>query len=102
MTLEIITPRSLRLGEIFAVLLGLGLSTITISARIYVKSRVFRRFLSEDCMPLRAVHPEKLCLHEADFSIAAYVRYGMERASMNEMRDDHGQRTDNMLGRPVF
>lgn len=61
MTLEVIVPRSLRVGEIFAVLLGLGLSTITISARIYVKSRIFRKFLSEDCMPLRARYPAKLC-----------------------------------------
>lgn len=51
MVLKVVTPRSLRLGEIFAILLGLGLSTIAISARIYMKSRVLRKFLSEDCKP---------------------------------------------------
>lgn len=48
-TLEVITPRSLRLAEIFTVLLGLGLSTVAISARTYMKVRVLRQFLSEDC-----------------------------------------------------
>ena len=59
---QVITPRSLRLGEIFAVLLGLGLSTITISARVYVKARVLRKFLSEDCKSIRDEHLKRIVL----------------------------------------
>lgn len=56
MVSQVPIPTSLRLGEIFAVLLGLGLSTITIGARVYVKSRVLKKFLSEDCKSLGNEH----------------------------------------------
>ena len=47
--MQVITPRSLRLAEIFTIILGLGLSILAISIRIYVKLRISRKFLSEDC-----------------------------------------------------
>lgn len=49
MDITVITPRSLRLAEIFTIILGLGLSTAAISVRTYVKLRILRKFLSEDC-----------------------------------------------------
>lgn len=49
MTFEVVTPRSLRLAEIFTILLGLGMSTVAISARIYMRLRVMKQFISEDC-----------------------------------------------------
>ena len=50
MPLEVIVPRSMRIGEIFTVLLGFGLATLAIGARTYTKLRITRKFLSEDCM----------------------------------------------------
>ena len=61
MVMEVVSPRSLHLGGIFAYLLGLGLSTIALSARIYMKSRVLKKFLSEDCIPIRAGLARELC-----------------------------------------
>lgn len=59
--IQVITPRSLRLAEIFTIILGLGLSTLAISVRIYVKLRVSRKFLSEDCTVMLTGHAGDLC-----------------------------------------
>ena len=56
MVSQVPIPTSMRLGEIFAVFLGLGLSTITIGARVYVKSRVLKKFFSEDCKSIENEH----------------------------------------------
>ena len=50
MPTEVIVPHSMRIGEIFTVLLGFGLATLAIGARTYTKLRITRKFLSEDCM----------------------------------------------------
>lgn len=57
-------PHSLRVAEIFTVILGFGLATIAISARIYTKLRVVRNFLLEDCKP--TLIAENLCLSSID------------------------------------
>ena len=49
MSAQIVVPNSLRIGEYLTVLLGFGLSTIAICARIFTKWRITRKFLSEDC-----------------------------------------------------
>lgn len=59
--IQVITPRSLRLAEIFTIILGLGLSTLAMSARMYVKLRVSRKFLSEDCKDTLITHAENWC-----------------------------------------
>ncbi|KAL8669878.1 MAG: hypothetical protein Q9168_005551 [Polycauliona sp. 1 TL-2023] len=45
---QIIVPSSLRTGQYLAVILGFGLSTLAISARLYTKLRITRKLLSED------------------------------------------------------
>lgn len=59
--IQVITPRSLRLAEIFTIILGMGLSTLAISTRVYVKLRVSRKFLSEDCKSILTGHAGDLC-----------------------------------------
>ena len=56
MPAQVIVPDSLRIGEYLTVILGFGLSTIAICARIYTKSRITKQFLLEDCelLPGRA------------------------------------------------
>lgn len=49
MPAQVIVPDSLRMGEYLTVLLGFGLSTFAICARIYTKSRITKKFLLEDC-----------------------------------------------------
>lgn len=61
MTSHIVLPRSLRIAEVFTVLLGLGLSTIAIGARIYMKLRVSRQFHSEDCKIVAIGSASELC-----------------------------------------
>ncbi|KAL8706502.1 MAG: hypothetical protein Q9201_000434 [Fulgogasparrea decipioides] len=48
MVVQVIVPHSLRVGEVFTVAFGFGLSTVAICARIYTKLRIVRNFLSED------------------------------------------------------
>ncbi|KAL8981950.1 MAG: hypothetical protein Q9205_003405 [Flavoplaca limonia] len=45
---QVIVPQSLRIGQYFTVLLGFGLSTLAIAARLYTKLRITRKLLSED------------------------------------------------------
>ncbi|KAL8999893.1 MAG: hypothetical protein Q9169_001298 [Polycauliona sp. 2 TL-2023] len=45
---QVIVPSSLRIGQYFTVILGFGLSTLAISARLYTKLRITRKLLSED------------------------------------------------------
>ena len=45
----IVVPRSLRIGEIVALTLGFGLSTLAVSARTYTKARIMRNVKAEDC-----------------------------------------------------
>ena len=49
MASQVVVPRSLRLAGALTVLLSLGLSTIAIGARLYIKLRILRKFRSEDC-----------------------------------------------------
>ena len=51
---QVIVPQSLRIGQYFTVILGFGLSTLAIAARLYTKLRITRKFLSEDCKPCQA------------------------------------------------
>ena len=44
-----ISLHSLRLGELFALALGFGLSTLVVSARIYTKKYLTRKMRMEDC-----------------------------------------------------
>lgn len=46
---QVIVPHSMRIGQIFTVLLGFGLSSLAVGVRLYTKSRITRKFLSEDC-----------------------------------------------------
>lgn len=56
MSSQVVVPRSLRLAGVFTVLLGFGMSTVAIGARIYVKLRISRQFLSEDCKTVQTEH----------------------------------------------
>ena len=49
MPAQVVVPDSLRIGEYLTVILGFGLSTIAIGARIYTKCRITKKFLLEDC-----------------------------------------------------
>ena len=42
-------PSSLRCGEVLTLALGLGISTLTVCARIYTKIRLIGAVLKEDC-----------------------------------------------------
>ena len=42
-------PSSLRSGEVLALALGLGISTLTVCARMYTKIRLTETVLKEDC-----------------------------------------------------
>ena len=44
-----VSLHSLRLGELFALALGFGLSTLAVSARIYTKKYLTRTMRMEDC-----------------------------------------------------
>ena len=56
-------PHALRVGLVCDLILCVGLSTFAICARTYVKLRIMRGFLSEDCelSPIRKQDMEKLC-----------------------------------------
>ncbi len=58
MTQGVVFPHSLRLGEVFALALGLGLSTLAVSARVYTKSKITKTMGREDCecAPLNEFH----------------------------------------------
>ena len=43
------SPSSLRSGEVLALALGLGISTLTVCARMYTKIRLIGTVLKEDC-----------------------------------------------------
>ena len=55
MAVEIVVPLSLRIGQYLSMILGFGLSTLAVGARVYTKLRISRKFLLEDCKlsPLR-------------------------------------------------
>ncbi len=59
MTQGVVSIHSLRLGEVFALALGLGFSTLAVSARVYTKSRITKTMGKEDCecAPLYEFHP---------------------------------------------
>ena len=42
-------PPSLRVGEVLALALGIGISTLTVCARLYTKIRLTGTMLKEDC-----------------------------------------------------
>jgi hypothetical protein len=45
---DLVVPYSLRIGQVLTLLLGFGLSTLAICARVYTKVRIDRRMLIED------------------------------------------------------
>ena len=49
MTQDHVSLHSLRLGELFALALGFVLSTLAVLARVYVRMRLLRPMLKEDC-----------------------------------------------------
>ena len=49
MTQAQVSLHSLRLGELFALAFGFGLSTLAVSARVYTKMRLTRTMGKEDC-----------------------------------------------------
>ena len=69
MPTQVIVPDSLRIGEYFTLILGFGLSTVAICARIYAKSRITKRFLLEDCelFPDRGRQSMSSLLKQASF-----------------------------------
>ncbi|MCJ1315362.1 hypothetical protein MMC15_000679 [Xylographa vitiligo] len=50
----VVVPRSLRVGEILALTLGFGLSTLAVSARTYTKARIMRKVNAEDYLSVLA------------------------------------------------
>lgn len=54
MTQDQVSLHSLRLGELFALALGLVLSTLAVFARVYVRTRLFRPMLKEDYVSVLA------------------------------------------------
>ncbi|CAL8582622.1 hypothetical protein XPA_008276 [Xanthoria parietina] len=52
MSSQVVVPSSLRIGQYFAIILGFGLSTIAIAARLYTKLGITRKLLSEDYFAL--------------------------------------------------
>lgn len=49
MTQSSVSINSLHVGEVLAVALGFGISTLAVCARIYTKVRLVKSLKSEDC-----------------------------------------------------
>jgi hypothetical protein len=46
---SVVIPHSLRVGEIVTLVLGFGLSTLAVAARVYTKFHIMRDKKLEDC-----------------------------------------------------
>jgi hypothetical protein len=68
----------MRVAQVFTLALGLGLSTAAIGARIYVKLRIWRQFLSEDCKVIQTGHtrPNRAKTEQISQPLAMYVECG--------------------------
>ena len=48
---------SLHVGEDLALVLGLGISSLAVCARVYTKTILARQMLKEDCKVIPSSHP---------------------------------------------
>lgn len=49
MTQSPISRHSVRVGEVLTLVMGFGISTLAVCARIYTKMRIIKTFVAEDC-----------------------------------------------------